>query len=61
MKTSVKLLGYVNPMLAYGAERFFTDAASAGADGLIVPDLPPEEVQPFYDRAGAAGGLVAQR
>ncbi len=37
------LMGYCNPILAYGVERFVTDAARAGADGLIVPDLPPEE------------------
>jgi tryptophan synthase alpha chain len=37
------LMGYANPMLAYGLERFVADAAAAGADGLIVPDLPPDE------------------
>lgn len=37
------LMGYVNPLLAYGLERFVADAAAAGADGLIVPDLPPDE------------------
>ncbi len=37
------LMGYVNPMLSYGATRFVADAAAAGADGLIVPDLPIEE------------------
>lgn len=37
------LMGYFNPIFAYGLERFVADAASAGADGLIVPDLPPEE------------------
>lgn len=37
------LMGYFNPLLAYGVERFTADAAQAGADGLIVPDLPPEE------------------
>jgi tryptophan synthase alpha chain len=37
------LMGYVNPMLAYGLARFVSDAAAAGADGLIVPDLPPDE------------------
>jgi tryptophan synthase alpha chain len=36
-------MGYVNPLLAYGVARFVADAAAAGADGLIVPDLPPEE------------------
>ena len=37
------LMGYYNPMLAYGLERFVCDAIEAGADGFIVPDLPPEE------------------
>ena len=34
---------YYNPLLAYGIEDFVRDAAEAGVDGLIVPDLPPEE------------------
>jgi tryptophan synthase alpha chain len=34
---------YFNPLHAYGVERFVADAAEAGVDGLIVPDLPPEE------------------
>lgn len=34
---------YINPVLAYGTERFVRDAAELGADGLIIPDLPPEE------------------
>lgn len=37
------LMGYVNPILAYGLERYVADACRAGADGLIVPDLPMEE------------------
>jgi tryptophan synthase alpha chain len=37
------LMGYYNPMLAYGIEGFVADAASSGVDGLIVVDLPPEE------------------
>ena len=37
------LMGYINPMLAYGLEKFVTDAAEAGASGFIVPDLPPDE------------------
>jgi tryptophan synthase alpha chain len=37
------LMGYYNPLLAYGPERFVADAGLAGADGLIVPDLPLEE------------------
>ncbi len=41
------LMGYINPLLAYGAERFVQEASAAGADGLIVPDLPPEEAHIF--------------
>lgn len=41
------LMGYYNPMLAYGLERFICDAIDAGADGFIVPDLPPEEAEEF--------------
>jgi tryptophan synthase alpha chain len=37
------LMGYYNPILSYGVGRFVADAAQAGADGFIVPDLPPEE------------------
>ena len=39
----VVLMSYVNPILAYGPERFAADAAAAGVAGVILPDLPPEE------------------
>ena len=39
----VLLMGYYNPILAYGEEKFVNDAADSGVDGFIVPDLPPEE------------------
>ncbi|HLO16959.1 MAG TPA: tryptophan synthase subunit alpha [Anaerolineales bacterium] len=41
------LMGYYNPMLAYGLEEFVCDAIDAGADGFIIPDLPPEEADEF--------------
>jgi tryptophan synthase alpha chain len=41
--TPVILMGYYNPFYAYGVEAFLKDAKSAGVDGLIVVDLPPEE------------------
>ena len=41
------LMGYYNPFLAYGLDRLADDAASAGVDGFIVPDLPVEEHEPF--------------
>jgi tryptophan synthase alpha chain len=37
------LMGYINPILAYGMEHYVADAAAAGADGFIIPDLPPDE------------------
>ena len=51
---ALPLMGYVNPIIAYGAARFVADAAAAGADGLIIPDLPPEEAA-----AGGAGEIEA--
>ena len=47
------LMGYYNPILAYGIDEFARDAADAGADGLIVVDLPPEEAVGV--RAACAG------
>ncbi len=37
------LMGYTNPILRYGVAKFVEDATTAGVDGLIIPDLPPEE------------------
>jgi len=53
--TPVVLMGYYNPIYIYGAERFCKDAAAAGADGLIVVDLPPEEDEELRPHAKAAG------
>ena len=39
----IVLMGYLNPIIAYGAEKFFTDASLAGVDGIILPELPLEE------------------
>ncbi len=41
------LMGYINPVLNYGVEKFLVDAKSAGVDGLIIPDMPPEESDEF--------------
>lgn len=43
------LMSYANPLIAYGIERFVLSAKEAGADGLIIPDLPPEEAGMFSD------------
>ena len=37
------LMGYLNPVLAFGVERFVATCAASGVDGVIIPDLPPEE------------------
>ncbi|MEN2980241.1 tryptophan synthase subunit alpha [Tistrella bauzanensis] len=55
--TPVVLMGYYNPIYAYGPERFAGDAIAAGVDGLIVVDLPAEEEDElvrFTDPAGLA-------
>jgi tryptophan synthase alpha chain len=41
--TPLVLMGYYNPIYVYGVDRFLRDAKSAGVDGLIIVDLPPEE------------------
>jgi tryptophan synthase alpha chain len=41
--TPLVLMGYYNPIYVYGVDKFLADAKSAGVDGLIVVDLPPEE------------------
>lgn len=53
--TPAMLMGYMNPILAYGMERFVADAKAAGVDGLIVPDLPPEESAELKAAADAVG------
>jgi tryptophan synthase alpha chain len=51
------MMGYLNPLLAYGLEKFAQDAKAAGADGVIVPDLPPEEAD-LLESACAVNGLA---
>ena len=53
--TPVILMGYLNPILSYGPDRFCTDAAQAGVDGLIVVDLPSEEADWLAGPAEANG------
>ncbi|MBI05303.1 MAG: tryptophan synthase subunit alpha [Pelagibacteraceae bacterium] len=53
--TPIVLMGYYNPIHAYGRNQFATDAASAGVDGLIIVDLPPEEEDEFRPLAVTAG------
>src|SRR3990170_4241989 len=49
-------MGYYNPILRYGLERFCDASQRAGVDGFIVPDLPPEEAAEL-GAACVAGGL----
>ncbi len=51
--TPVILMGYLNPILAYGPEQFCIDAEAAGVDGLIIVDLPPEEADLLLPFAAA--------
>ena len=53
--TPIVLMGYFNPIHQYGPERFIEDAREAGADGLIVVDLPPEEDEALCLPARAGG------
>jgi len=48
------LFGYYNPVLAFGLAAFARAAVAAGVDGLIVPDLPPEEAGPLIAETGPA-------
>jgi len=54
-ETPVILMGYLNPILSYGPPRFCTDAAAAGADGLIIVDLPSEEADLLAGDAARCG------
>jgi tryptophan synthase alpha chain len=53
--TPIILMGYFNPIYRYGVAAFITDAKTAGVDGLIVVDLPPEEDSELCLPARAAG------
>lgn len=55
LKAPLVVMGYYNPFLQYGIERLCADLAAAGADGLIIPDLPPEEAGPARSACLAHG------
>lgn len=57
VKIPVILMGYLNPVLQYGFERFCREAAEAGVDGLILPDLPLDEFNSDYKGFVSALGL----
>jgi tryptophan synthase alpha chain len=55
------LMGYLNPILAYGKEKFLKDASHAGVDGLVLPELTYEEsgrFSPFFGASGLANILL---
>ena len=54
-QTPVVLMGYYNPIYAYGIEKFSKDASESGIDGVIIVDLPPEEEEEFLIPARAFG------
>ena len=54
-KAGIVLMGYLNPFLQYGLERFAADAAQAGVSGCIVPDLPLDESAPVRTTLKAHG------
>lgn len=54
LKAPVLLMGYYNPMLAYGEDKAIQDAREAGANGFIMVDLPPEEALNFRDKCTKA-------
>ncbi len=51
----IVFMTYYNPLFRYGVDRFVRDAVSAGVDGVIVPDLPPEEAAELIGCAGYEG------
>ena len=54
-ETPIILMGYFNPIYRYGNEKFCKDAVTAGVDGVIIVDLPPEEEQeitPYMESSG---------
>jgi len=53
----ILLMGYVNPIVQYGVERFCKKAAEVGVDGIIVPDLPMYEYEAMYSKHFAENNL----
>lgn len=55
LDTPIILMGYLNPIHAYGYERFCRDATQAGVDGVLLVDMPPEESEEFLRYASLSG------
>jgi tryptophan synthase alpha chain len=58
--TPLLLMGYINPIYHYGVSNFCRTARSSGVDGLILPDLPPEERGLIHGAASEAGLSLVQ-
>ena len=58
-ETPVLLMGYLNPVMQFGVEEFCRQAAAVGVDGLILPDLPLDEYEEFYQETFKKYGLKA--
>jgi len=52
------LMGYLNPVMQYGVEKFAKDAAAAGVDGVILPDMPVAEYEKDYRNIFEEAGLL---
>jgi tryptophan synthase alpha chain len=57
VKIPIILMGYLNPVMQYGIEKFCKDAASSGVDGLILPDMPMDEYLSTYKAMFEGNGL----
>ena len=57
VKLPIILMGYLNPVMQYGIEKFCQDAATAGVDGMILPDMPMDEYQTEYKSLFESHGL----
>ncbi len=55
LQVPVLLMGYYNPLRAYGEERLVQDSKEAGVNGFIVVDLPPEEAVTFRKQCVSCG------
>jgi len=45
----IALMGYINPIFKFGLKKFLKSCSDAGVDGLIIPDLPPEEADAYVE------------
>lgn len=50
IKIPIVLMGYINPVLSFGFERFCASCSEAGVSGLIIPDLPPIEFEKITEK-----------